>query len=58
MIGTMAAINAALTRTSISTTLLLSRLANVTPFTPILFTSLIGFFLAPKAPLMESQIKT
>ncbi|MBD2504307.1 chloride channel protein [Anabaena azotica] len=58
MICTMAAINAAVTRTPISTTLLLSKLTNFTPFTPILFASLIGFFLAPKAPLIASQLKT
>lgn len=58
MICTMAAINAAVTRTPISTTLLLSKLTNFTPFTPILFASLIGFFLAPKVPLIASQLKT
>ncbi|KAF3885051.1 MULTISPECIES: chloride channel protein [Nostocales] len=57
MICTMAAINAAVTRTPISTTLLLSKLTNFSPFTPILFASLIGFFLAPKVPLIESQLK-
>ncbi|KYC36741.1 chloride channel protein [Scytonema hofmannii PCC 7110] len=57
MICTMAAINAAVTRTPISTTLLLSKLTNSSPFTPILFASLIGFFLAPKVPLIESQLK-
>ncbi|AUB41459.1 H+/Cl- antiporter ClcA [Nostoc flagelliforme CCNUN1] len=58
MICTMAAINAAVTRTPISTTLLLSKLANLSPFTPILFASLIGFFLAPKVPLIASQLKS
>jgi H+/Cl- antiporter ClcA len=58
MICTMAAINAAVTRTPISTTLLLSKLTNFTPFTPILFASLIGFFLAPKVPLIGSQLKS
>ncbi|MBD2340295.1 chloride channel protein [Calothrix sp. FACHB-156] len=57
MICTMAAINAAVTRTPISTTLLLSKLTNFSPFTPILFASLIGFFLAPKVPLIASQLK-
>ncbi len=28
------------------------------PLTPILFASLIGFFLAPKAPLIASQLKS
>ncbi len=58
MICTMAALNAAVTRTPISTTLLLTKLANISPLTPILFASLIGFFLAPKAPLIASQLKT
>ncbi|MFN6473095.1 MAG: chloride channel protein [Nostoc sp. SerVER01] len=58
MICTMAAINAAVTRTPISTTLLLSKLTNFSPFTPILFASLIGFFLAPKVPLIASQLKS
>ena len=57
MICTMAALNASVTRTPISTTLLLAKLAEVNPFTPILFASLIGFFLAPKSPLIKSQLK-
>ncbi|BAY11092.1 chloride channel protein [Calothrix sp. NIES-2098] len=57
MISTMAAINAAVTRTPISTTLLLSKLTNFSPFTPILFASLMGFFFAPKVPLIASQLK-
>lgn len=32
-------------------------LAQVSPLTPILFSSLIGFFLAPKSPLIKSQLK-
>ncbi|QHG17160.1 chloride channel protein [Nostoc sp. ATCC 53789] len=58
MICTMAAVNAAVTRTPISTTLLLSKLTNLSPFTPILFASLIGFFLSPKVPLIASQLKS
>ncbi|MBR8835113.1 MAG: chloride channel protein [Stigonema ocellatum SAG 48.90 = DSM 106950] len=58
MICTMAAVNAAVTRTPISTTLLLSKLTDFSPLTPILFASLIGFFLAPKVPLIESQLKS
>ena len=58
MICTMAALNAGVTRTPVSTTLLLTKLTNVSPFTPILFASLIGFFLAPKVPLIASQLKT
>ncbi len=58
MICTMAALNASVTRTPISTTLLLAKLAEVGPFTPILFASLMGFFLAPKSPLIKSQLKS
>ncbi|HLO48347.1 MAG TPA: chloride channel protein [Kamptonema sp.] len=58
MICTMAALNAAVTRTPISTTLLLAKLANITPLTPILFASLVGFFLSPKVPLITSQLKS
>lgn len=58
MIWTMAAVNAAVTRTPISTILLLSKLTNLSPLTPILFASLIGFFLAPKVPLIASQLKS
>jgi hypothetical protein len=54
----MAALNAAVTRTPISTTLLLTKLTNIAPFTPILFASLVGFFLAPKVPLIASQLKS
>jgi H+/Cl- antiporter ClcA len=58
MICTMAALNAAVTRTPISTTLLLSKLTEVGPFTPILFASLAGFFLAPRNPLISAQLKS
>lgn len=58
MICTMAALNAAVTRTPVSTTLLLSKLTNFSPLTPILFASLVGFFLAPKMPLIASQLKS
>jgi H+/Cl- antiporter ClcA len=57
MICLMAAINAAVTRTPISTTLLLAKLTGFAPFTPILFASLIGFFLAPRTPFIASQLK-
>lgn len=56
-ICTMAALNAAVTRTPISTTLLLTKLTSFSSLTPILFASLVGFFLAPKAPLIASQMK-
>ena len=58
MICTMAALNAAVTRTPISTTLLLTKLTAFAPFTPILFASLVGFFLAPKVRLITAQLKS
>lgn len=57
MICTMAALNAAVTRTPVSTTLLLAKLTGFSSFTPILFASLVGFFLAPKVPFIASQLK-
>lgn len=57
MICTMAALNSAVTRTPISTTLLMAKLTGISPFTPVLFASLVGFFLAPKAPFISSQLK-
>lgn len=53
----MAALNAAVTRTPISTTLLLAKLTGLSVFTPVLFASLFGFFLAPKTPFIASQLK-
>lgn len=56
MISVMAGLNAAVTRTPISTTLLLTKLTGFAPFAPILFSSLVGFFLSPKTPLIRSQL--
>ncbi len=58
MLAVMASLNAAVTRTPISTTLLLTKLTGFTPFTPILFASLVGFFLSPKMPLIKAQLRT
>jgi H+/Cl- antiporter ClcA len=57
MICIMASLNATVTRTPISTTLLLAKLTGFSPFTPILFASVIGFFLAPRHPFIASQLK-
>lgn len=57
MISVMAALNASVTRTPISTTLLLTKLTGFAPFAPILFASLVGFFLSPKHPLISAQMK-
>lgn len=57
MICIMAALNAAVTRTPVSTTLLIAKLTGFSQFTPVLFASLVGFFLAPKVPFIASQLK-
>lgn len=51
----MAAINACVTRTPMSTTILLATLTGFTYFIPILFASLTGYFLAPRTPFISSQ---
>ena len=53
----MAAINSSVTRTPISTIILLSTLTGFAYFVPILFASLTGFFLAPKTPFIGSQLE-
>ncbi|AFZ34765.1 Cl- channel voltage-gated family protein [Stanieria cyanosphaera PCC 7437] len=55
MICVMAALNSSVTKTPISTTLLLAKLAGFTTFTPILFASTVGFFLSPRLPFIHSQ---
>ncbi|OKH34315.1 chloride channel protein [Calothrix sp. HK-06] len=52
----MAALNAAVTRTPISTAILLAKLTGFSPLTPLLFASLVGFFLAPRLPFIASQL--
>lgn len=52
----MAAINACVTRTPMSTTILLSTLTGFTYFIPVLFASLTGYFLAPRIPFISSQM--
>ena len=53
----MAAINACVTRTPMSTTILLATLTGFTYFIPILFASLTGYFLAPRIPFITSQME-
>lgn len=53
----MAGINACVTRTPMSTTILLVTLTGFSYFIPILFASLTGYFLAPKIPFITSQLK-
>ncbi|MGV3503256.1 MAG: chloride channel protein [Adhaeribacter sp.] len=56
LVSCMAAINACVTRTPISTIILLSTLTGFSHFIPIMFASLTGFFLAPKTPLINAQL--
>ena len=57
MVSCMAAINVCVTRTPMSTTILLATLTGFTYFIPILFASLTGYFLAPRIPFITSQFK-
>lgn len=52
----MAAINACVTRTLISSILLVAALTGYSLFIPILFAGLTGFFLAPKSPFIAAQV--
>ena len=55
IISCMAAVNACVTRTPMSTTILLSTLTGFSYFIPVLFASLTGYFLAPKIPFIKAQ---
>ncbi len=55
-VSCMAAINACVTRTPMSTTILLATLTGFSYFIPILFASLTGYFLAPRIPFIGSQM--
>lgn len=57
IVSCMAAINACVTRTPMSTTILLATLTGFGHFVPILFASLTGYFLAPRIPFIKSQLK-
>ncbi|HSF54031.1 MAG TPA: chloride channel protein [Algoriphagus sp.] len=57
IVSCMAAINACVTRTPVSTTILLTVLTGFGHFVPILIASLTGYFLAPKVPFIHSQLK-
>ncbi|WBL27384.1 chloride channel protein [Zunongwangia sp. HGR-M22] len=56
IISCMAGINACVTRTPMSTTILLATLTGFSYFIPILFASLTGYFFAPKIPFIRSQM--
>lgn len=57
IISCMAAINACVTRTPMSTTILLATLTGFTYLIPILFASLTGYFFAPRLPFIGSQLR-
>lgn len=57
MICLMAAVNSSVTKTPISTTILLSALTGLYSFTPVLIASLSGYFLSPKEPFIPTQGK-
>ena len=57
IVSFMAAINACVTRTPMSTTILLATLTGFGHFIPILFASLTGYFLAPRIPFISSQME-
>ncbi|AFL81972.1 chloride channel protein EriC [Aequorivita sublithincola DSM 14238] len=56
IVSCMAAINSCVTRTPMSTTILLATLTGFTYFIPILFASLTGYFLAPRIPFIGAQM--
>src|SRR5690606_14338902 len=56
VVSCMAAVNACVTRTPMSTTILLATLTGFGHFIPILFASLTGYFLAPRIPFISSQM--
>ena len=56
VVSCMAAINACVTRTPMSSTILLATLTGFSYFIPILFASLTGYFLAPRIPFIGSQM--
>ena len=57
IVSCMAGINACVTRTPMSTTILLATLTGFGHFIPILFASLTGYFLAPRIPFIGSQME-
>lgn len=56
IVSCMAAINSCVTRTPMSTTILLATLTGFGHLIPILFASLTGYFLAPRIPFIGSQM--
>lgn len=56
VVSCMAATNACVTRTPMSTTILLATLTGFAYLIPIFFASLTGYFLAPKLPFIKAQL--
>lgn len=56
IVSCMAAVNACVTRTPMSTTILLSTLTGFSYFIPIMFASLTGYFFAPRIPFISAQM--
>ena len=56
MVSCMAAINSCVTRTPMSTAILLSTLTGFDHLVPILLASLVGYFLAPRIPFITAQM--
>lgn len=52
----MAAVNACVTRTLLSSVLLVATLTGYALILPILFAGLTGFFLAPKSPMIAAEL--
>ncbi|SEB06473.1 chloride channel protein [Pedobacter hartonius] len=52
----MAALNACVTRTPVSISILLGAMTGFHQIIPIIFASLTGYFLAPKSPLIQAQM--
>lgn len=55
LICLMAGVNAAVTKTPISTTILLADLTGVGNLTAVLFASITGYFLSPRVPFIVAQ---
>ncbi len=55
VVSCMAAINSCVTRTPMSTTILLVTLTGFSSLIPVLFASLTGYFFAPRIPFISSQ---
>ncbi|EOR94916.1 Chloride channel protein [Arcticibacter svalbardensis MN12-7] len=53
----MASLNACVTRTPVSIIILLAAMTGLHNIVPVIFASLTGYFLAPKLPLIQAQLR-